>query len=154
MALVSAVAITAQALAAGKSFARVQDVVMIALACFGGLAGMAWWFWRRTSVMLMQLTAEGMRVPGWPQVVPWSAVADYSSTVVNGSNMVMTFDLDPNAPHLDAPHKNMGRVAYRPKKHKLVVSTTKVKGMDLEALHDAVQRYLSGWHARQHLESM
>ena len=39
-------------------------------------------------------------------------------------------------------------------KNKLVVGTTKVKGMDLEALHDAVQRYLSGWHARQHLESM
>jgi hypothetical protein len=148
------VAITAQALAAGKSFARVQDVVMIALACFGGLAGMAWLFWRRSSVMVMQLTAEGMRVPGWPQVVPWSAVANYSSTVVNGSNMVMTFDLDPAAPRLQAPHTNLRRVTYRPQKNKLVVGTTKVKGMDLEALHDAVQRYLSGWHARQHLESM
>ena len=154
VALISAVAIAAQALAVGKPFASVRDVVMIALACFGGLAGMAWLFWRRSSVMVMQLTAEGMRVPGWPQVVPWSAVVDYSSTVVNGSNMVMTFDLDPHAPRLQAPHTNLRRVTYRPQKNKLVVGTTKIKGMDLEAVHDAVLRYLSGWHARQHLASM
>ncbi|BEU97446.1 M48 family metallopeptidase [Acidovorax sp. DW039] len=154
VALISAVAIAAQAVVAGKSFAGVRDVVMIALACFGGLAGMAWLFWRRSSVMVMQLTAEGMRVPGWPQVVPWSAVADYSSTVVNGSNLVMTFDLDPAAPRLQAPHTNLRRVTYRPQKNKLVVGTTKIKGMDLEAVHEAVLRYLSGWHARKHLESM
>ena len=93
-------------------------------------------------------------MPGWPQVVPWSAVVDYSSTVVDGSDMVMTFDLDPHAPRLQAPHTNLRRVTYHPQKNKLVVGTTKIKGMDLEAVHDAVLRYLSGWHARQNLASM
>lgn len=140
--------------AQGKPLSTSWQMVLGTLGLGCALAALAWWFWRRASVMVMQLTAEGMVVPGWPQVVPWSSVSDYSSTVVNGSNIVMTFDLDPAAPRLQAPHTNLRRVTYRPKKNKLVVGTSKVQGMEMEALHGAVMRYLSGWHARQHLESM
>lgn len=154
LALISAVGITVQALTTGKSFAQVQQVVLIILACFGGLVGGTWWFWRRSSVMLMQLTADGIVVPGWPELVPWSSISDYSSTVVNGSNIVMTFDLDPAVPRLQAPHSNLRRITYRPKKNKLVVGAGKIKGLEMDAVHDAVLRYLSGWHARKHLETM
>ena len=141
-------------LAPGKSLAGSWKLLGGTLAGGLVLAGFAAWFWRRSSVMLMQLTADGIVVPGWPEVVPWSSVNDYSSTLINGSNLVMQFELHPGAPRLQAPHKNLGRVTYRAKAHKLVVNTAKVRGMDLDALHNAVTGYLAGWHARQHLETM
>lgn len=154
VALAACVALVVHSFSPGKSFASFQTLIFITLAASVALLAGAWWFWRRSSVMVMQLTSEGMVVPGWPQIVPWSCVSDYSCTVVNGSNMVMTFDLDPAAPRLQAPHSNLRRVTYRPAKNKLIVGTAKVKGMDMDALHEAVMRYLSGWHARQHLQSM
>ena len=152
--LAAFVGLMANSLSPGKSLAGSWQLLCGTLAGGLVLAGMAAWFWHRSKVMLMQLTSEGIMIPGWPQSVPWSSVNDYSSTVVNGSNLFMTFDLNPDAPRLHAPHKNLGRVTYRAKTHKLVISTSKVRGMDLNALHDAVAGYLSGWYARQHLESL
>lgn len=154
VALAACLALIVHSFSPGKSFAGFRTLIFITLAASVALLAGAWWFWRRSSVMVMQLTSEGMVVPGWPQIVPWSCVSDYSCTVVNGSNMVMTFDLDPAAPRLQAPNTNLRRITYRPAKHKLIVGTAKVKGMEMDALHEAVLRYLSGWHARQHLQSM
>jgi Zn-dependent protease with chaperone function len=138
----------------GKPLAQSWELVLGSIGLGIALAGLAAWFWRRASVMVMQLTADGIVVPGWPQLVPWSSVSDYSSVVVNGSNIAMTFDLDPAAPRLQAPHSNLRRITYRPKKNKLLVGAGKIKGLDMDAVHAAVMRYLSGWHARQHLASM
>lgn len=147
-------ALVAHSFSPGKSFAGFRNLILMTGGLTVMLIGITWWFWRRSVVMVMQLTAEGMVVPGWPQIVPWSSVSDYSCTVVNGSNMVMTFDLDPAAPRLQAPHSNLRRITYRPAKNKLLVGMSKAKGMDMDAMHEAVMRYLSGWHARQHLQSM
>lgn len=154
VAFAACAALVVHSFSPGKSFAGFQSLILITAGVTVLLVGAAWWFWRRSVVMVMQLTAEGMVVPGWPQIVPWSSVSDYSCTVVNGSNMVLTFDLDPAAPRLQAPHSNLRRITYRPAKNKLLVGMSKAQGMDMDAMHEAVMRYLSGWHARQHLQSM
>lgn len=154
IAFAACAALVVHSFSPGKSFAGFQTLILMTAGLTVMLIGITWWFWRRSVVMVMQLTAEGMVVPGWPQIVPWSSVSDYSCTVVNGSNMVMTFDLDPAAPRLQAPHSNLRRITYRPAKNKLLVGMSKAKGMDMDAMHEAVMRYLSGWHARQHLQSM
>ncbi|RYF54896.1 MAG: hypothetical protein EOO27_22510 [Comamonadaceae bacterium] len=141
-------------LAPGKSLAKSWQIIAGTLAAGLIFAGFAGWFWRRSSVMLMQLTPDGLIVPGWPQMVPWAFVRSYSSTLVNESNLIMTFDLHADSPRLQTPHKNLGRIAYQAKKNKLVVSTSKVRGMELNALHDTVGNYVSGWYAQQHLQSM
>jgi len=127
-----------------------------AWTCLGSIAllALAYLFWRRSKVIVMQLRPGGIMLPRHDHEIPWLNLGEYSASVVNNSTLLMQFTLAPQAPALELKDKNFRRVAYNKSARKLTITVTRAKGMKLDAVHELVNDYRGACFARDQLQAM
>ncbi len=128
------------------------SLLMGMLLCAGVLMGIAYWFWKRASVVVMQLRPDGILLPKHEQAIAWGSLDTYSATRVNRT-LTLQFTVANGCPPIDLKDRNFRRVAYNKKSRKLVIAVSGVKGMKPLALHDLVNDYRRAFYAREQLQT-
>ncbi len=134
----------------GNNFALLLGGMLL---CGAVLLALACWFWKRTSVAVMQLHPDGIWLPKHPQAIAWGSLDTYSATSVNRT-LTLQFTMASDAAPIDLKDRNFRRVTYHKKSRKLVIAFSGAKGMKAKALHELVNDYRRASYARAQLQAL